>query len=236
MLGAPSEVFAPGQGVFDETPWLDPFPDAWLDVPDASPGPEARYEAKEAIELAFIAALQRLAPRQRAVLLLRDVVGWSARDVASLLDMSVPAANSALQRARTRMDQSTPPDAARLSAEAERALVERYVRAWEQSDVQAFVALLKDDAVLSMPPLAEWYVGRSALGDFFRWATGPTGGGPYRLVPTRANGGLAFGIYAGSAAEAAILHVLLLDVDGVAAMTSFMNPGLFPAFGLPASI
>ncbi len=236
MLGAPSEVFAPGQGVFDETPWLDPFPDAWLDVPDASPGPEARYEAKEAIELAFIAALQRLAPRQRAVLLLRDVVGWSARDVASLLDMSVPAANSALQRARTRMDQSTTPDAARLSAQAERSLVERYVRAWEQSDVQAFVALLKDDAVLSMPPLAEWYVGRSALGDFFRWATGPTGGGPYRLVPTRANGGLAFGIYAGSAAEAAILHVLLLDVDRVAAMTSFMNPGLFPAFGLPASI
>jgi RNA polymerase sigma-70 factor (ECF subfamily) len=234
MVGAPSEVFVPGQGTLDETPWLDPFPEAWLDVPDASPGPEARYEAKEAIELAFIAALQRLAPRQRAVLLLRDVVGWSARDVASLLEMSVPAANSALQRARTRMDQTATPDAARLSADAERALVERYVRAWEQSDVQAFVALLKDDAVLSMPPLAEWYVGRAAIGDFFRWATGPTGGAPFRLIPTRANGTVAFGIY--SAGAAFILHVLLIDRDGVAAMTSFMNPGLFPAFGLPASV
>ena len=234
MVGAPSEVFVPGQGTLDETPWLDPFPDAWLDVPDAAPGPEARYEAKEAIELAFIAALQRLAPRQRAVLLLRDVVGWSARDVANLLEMSVPAANSALQRARTRMDQTATPDTARLSADAERALVERYVRAWEQSDVQAFVALLKDDAVLSMPPLAEWYVGRAAIGDFFRWATGPTGGGPFRLIPTRANGGVAFGIY--SAGAAFILHVLLIDRDGVAAMTSFMNPGLFPAFGLPSSV
>src|SRR5207247_5430663 len=142
MLGRPSDVFAAGQGVLDETPWLDPFPDAWLDVPDASPGPEARYEAKEAIELAFIAALQRLAPRQRAVLLLRDVVGWSARDVASLLDMTVPAANSALQRARERLDRSATPGAPRLAPEAERALVERYVGAWEHGDVNAFVSLL----------------------------------------------------------------------------------------------
>jgi RNA polymerase sigma-70 factor (ECF subfamily) len=134
-----------------------------------------------------------------------------------------------------RMDQTATPDAARLSADAERALVERYVRAWEQSDVQAFVSLLKDDAVLSMPPLAEWYVGRAAIGDFFKWASGPTGGGPFRLVPTRANGTVGFGIYSASG-QAVILHVLLLDRDGVAAMTSFMNPGLFAAFGLPASI
>src|SRR5205085_1378024 len=183
------------QGSGEDTPWLEPVPDAWLEVADAAPGPEARYEAREAVELAFVATLQRLAPRQRAVLLLRDVLGWSARDVAGLLEMSVPAANSALQRARERLDRSATPGAPRLEPEAERALVERYIGAWEQGDVNAFISLLKDDAVLSMPPLAEWYVGPTAIGEFFNWATGPHGLGPYRLVPTRANGGAAFGVY-----------------------------------------
>jgi RNA polymerase sigma-70 factor, ECF subfamily len=222
----------PGQGSIDQTPWLEPLPDAWWDVPDTSPGPEARYEAREAVELAFVATLQRLAPRQRAVLLLRDVLGWSARDVASLLDMSVAAANSVLQRARVRIDQSRTPDAVRLGPEAERALVERYVRAWEQRDVESFVALLKEDAVFSMPPLAEWFVGRAAIGGFFRWVTGPTGPGPFHFEPTRANGTIAFGLYAPDG-SAQILHVLLADRDGIAAITSFMNPGLFPAFDLP---
>jgi RNA polymerase sigma-70 factor (ECF subfamily) len=141
MLGAPNQSFAPGQGPFEETPWLEPFPDAWLDVADTEPGPEARYETRESIELAFVAALQRLAPRQRAALLLRDVLGWSARDVAQLLEISVPAANSTLQRARARLEPSETPAVARLAPEAEKALVQRYVGAWEQGDVQAFVAL-----------------------------------------------------------------------------------------------
>jgi RNA polymerase sigma-70 factor, ECF subfamily len=235
MLGAPSPAFVPGQGSVPEIPWLDPYPDAWLDVADTSPGPEARYEAKESVELAFIAALQRLAPRQRAVLLLRDVLGWSARDAADLLDMSVPAANSALQRARVRMDRTATPNDARLTPEAERSLVERYVRAWEQRDMQAFVALLKDDVVLSMPPLAEWFVGPVAVADFFAWATGPTGPGPFRFVQTRANGALAFGVY-GPDSSAQMLSVLLADKDGVGAITSFMNPGLFAAFDLPLAL
>jgi RNA polymerase sigma-70 factor, ECF subfamily len=249
MLGAPSAAFEPGQGSIPDVPWLDPLPDAWLDLADTSPGPEARYEAKESIELAFIAALQRLAPRQRAVLLLRDVLGWSARDVADLLDMSVPAANSALQRARVRLDRSATPAETRLTPEAERSLVERYVRAWEQRDVAAFVALLKNDVVLSMPPLAEWFVGRSAVARFFEWATGPTGPGPFRFVETRANGGVAIATYtaapspasdastpASATWTASILSVLLTDREGVVAITSFMNPALFPTFGLPPEL
>jgi RNA polymerase sigma-70 factor (ECF subfamily) len=237
MIGAPTQSFVPTQGFGDETPWLEPMPDAWLEVADTAPGPEARYEAREAVELAFVATLQHLAPRQRAVLLLRDVLGWPARDVASLLDMTVPAANSALQRARERLDRSATPGAPRLAPEAERALVERYIGAWEHGDVNVFVSLLKDDAVLSMPPLAEWYVGPAAIGEFFSWATGPGGFGPYRLVPTRANGSIAFGVYGagpdGPASTASILTVLLADQDGIAAITSFMNPGLFRYFDLP---
>jgi RNA polymerase sigma-70 factor (ECF subfamily) len=240
MLGAPSPAFGLGSGITDDTPWLEPFPDAWLDVVDSAPGPEARYEAKEAIELAFVATLQHLAPRQRAVLLLRDVLSWSARDAADLLDMSVAAANSALQRARARLDRVTLPPAVRLDPEAEQALVARYVHAWEHSDVEALVALLKDDAVLSMPPLPEWYLGRAAIAEFLRWATGASGPGPYRILPTRANGTPAFGVYgsgeAGPASTALILSVVIADRDGIVAMTSFMNPGLFPAFGLPLTL
>jgi RNA polymerase sigma-70 factor, ECF subfamily len=240
MLGAPNQSFVPTQGAFDETPWLEPFPDAWLEIADDTPGPEARYETRESIELAFVAALQRLAPRQRAALLLRDVLGWSARDVAVLLDVSVPAANSALQRARARLEPSATPGAAHLSPDAERALVERYVGAWEQGDVQAFVALLKEDVVLSMPPLAAWYMGKLAVGEFFNWVMGPHGGGPFRLVPTRANDSLAFGVYGsgpgGPGSVAFILSVLMVDSQGIGAITSFMNPGLFTAFDLPATL
>ena len=235
QLGVASTEFAPEQGTIDDTPWLEPFPDTLLDVADTAPGPEARYETKEAIELAFIAALQKLAPRQRAVLLLRDVLGWSAQDVATLLDVTVAAANSALQRARARIDAVAPPRTVRLSSADERALVERYVQAWEHSDVAAFVALLKQDAVLSMPPLHEWYVGPSAIGAFFQWATGPEGAGPFRFVPTRANNAPAFGIYDRTGAPL-ILHVLDVDADGVASMASFMNPDLFPFFDLPPSL
>jgi RNA polymerase sigma-70 factor (ECF subfamily) len=230
MVGSPTARFEAGPPPMTETHWLEPFPDAWLEVPDAAPGPEARYEAKEAIELAFVAALQLLPPRQRAVLLLRDVLAWSAADVASLLDMSVVSANSALQRARAKLDTAVPARTPRLTTEAERALLERYVSAWEHSDVDALVALLKDDAVLSMPPLPEWYVGRAAISTFLRWVTSPAGGGPFRYVPTRANNAPAIGVYSGS--RPFILQVLAVDAKGIAAMTSFMNPGLFKAFGL----
>jgi RNA polymerase sigma-70 factor, ECF subfamily len=234
MLGAPSFEFGPAQSAPDETPWLEPVPDAWLDVADTSPGPEARYEAKESVELAFVAALQRLAPGQRAVLLLRDVLACSARDAADVLDISVPAANSALQRARARLEGLAQPDSslARLAPAQERALVERYVQAWERSDVDALVALLKHDAVLSMPPLREWYVGRAAISQFFAWVTGQPDMRPSRFVPTRANNAPAFGIY-GADAQPFVLQVLTIDAHGIAAMTSFMNPRLFAFFDLP---
>ena len=232
MVGAPLLSFVPPQPSLDETPWLEPFPDAWLEVPDAEPGPEARYETRESVELAFVAALQRLPARQRAVLLLRDVLAWSAQDVADLLETSVAAANSALQRARTRMGDSPRPVSARMSSGDELALVERYVQAWERGDVDAFVAMLKHDAVLSMPPLPEWYLGRDAIGTFFRWATGPEGAGPFRFVPTRANNSIAFGIYRRDGGPF-ILQVLQTDADGIASLTSFMRPDLFSAFALP---
>jgi RNA polymerase sigma-70 factor (ECF subfamily) len=232
FVGQPTAAFGPSGGVPDDTPWLEPFPDALFDLADDAPGPEARYETKELIELAFIAALQHLAPRQRAVLLLRDVLGLPARDVATLLDMSVAAANSALQRARDRLDGIRPSASVRLDAAAERALVERYVGAWERGDIATFVSLLRDDATLSMPPLAEWYRGPASLAQFFAWATGPVGPGPFRFVPTRANNSLAFGIY-DAAGEPRILQVVTADQSGIATLTSFMNPALFSRFGLP---
>jgi RNA polymerase sigma-70 factor (ECF subfamily) len=234
MLGAPTPAFVPAAPTPAETLWLDPFPDAWLDVPDNTPGPEARYEAKESIELAFIAALQRLAPRQRAVLILRDVLGWSARDVAELLDLSVQACNSVLQRARARVDKSLTQSSARPARAAERALVLRYVEAWEHGNVAALVSMLKDDATLSMPPLPEWYSGIEAIRGFLEWATSPQGPGPFKLVPIQANGSPAFGIYARG--EASILHVLIIQDHQIAAMTSFMNPALFERFGLPRTL
>jgi RNA polymerase sigma-70 factor (ECF subfamily) len=233
LTGSPSTMFVATEPVPAEIAWLEPFPDAWLEPVDNDPGPEARYETKESIELAFVAALQRLAPRQRAVLILRDVLGWPARDVAELLETSVTAVNSSLQRARATLDR---PEAApaRLTPDEERALVDRYVRAWEGGDEQSFVALLKDDAILSMPPLPEWYVGRAAIAAFFRWATGPMGAGPFRYLPTRANNALAFGIYA--AGKPFVLQVVETDARGIANLTSFMYSHLFPHFGLPAHL
>jgi RNA polymerase sigma-70 factor (ECF subfamily) len=116
----------------------------------------------------------------------------------------------------------------------ERALVERYVHAWEHADVDGLVALLREEATLSMPPLVEWYSGIPAIAAFFRWATGPEGPGPFSFVATRANGSVAFGIYARG--QAAYLQVLLIEGDRIAAMTSFMNPALFAYFDLPPVI
>lgn len=232
MVGAPQRSYVPGEPVPSDTPWLEPLPDAWLEIADSAPGPEACYEARESIELAFVAALQLLPGRQRGALLLRDVLGWSTQEVAEMLDLSITATHSLLQRARTTLGQPVTPAVARLSAAEEQALVARYVRAWEHADVDELVGLLKRDARLSMPPLAEWYVGVEAVGEFLRWALAPGGMGPYRLVPTRANGAPAFGIYTQGLPR--ILHVLEADREGIRALTSFMNPGLFKYFELPA--
>jgi RNA polymerase sigma-70 factor (ECF subfamily) len=228
MQGSPLTVYTPGPPVPADTPWLDPMPDPWFDLVDTRPGPEARYEAKESIELAFIAALQQLPGRQRAVLLLCDVLGWSVPEVAEMLDVSVTATHSVLQRARTNIGRPATAAPAHVQPEAERALVERYVSAWERGDVETLVTLLKDDAQLSMPPLPEWYVGVRAIADFFRWATSADGPGPYRMVRRKANGSPAFEIYAHE--EPFVLQVIDLDADGISRITSFMNPQLFTFF------
>ncbi len=226
-----------------EIAWLEPYPDLALDgVAAVAPGPDARYELHEAVRLSFIAAIHLLPPRQRAVLLLRDVVGWSAADVAGLLDASVASVNSLLQRARATLDERLPagrtPVASALT-DGQRALLERYVRSWESTDVVSFVQLLEEEAVISMPPWPHWYRGREAIGVFFTWTARPGGNAPFRLVPTGANDQPAFAFYSrfhGAEWRAHSLQVLTLGGDAVAAMTSFVTPSLFASFNLPATI
>ena len=223
-----------------EIAWLEPYPDAALEgIADAAPGPDARYELHESVQLAFVAAIQHLPPRQRAVLLLRDVLGWSANESAGLLDASVASVNSALQRARATLEQRFPsgqPSAQPAPDEQQRALLKRYLRAWEGADLDAFVALLREDAVLNMPPWPQWYRGREAIRALFAWAwqlVDP----PERLVPTAANRQPAFALYRrgpdGQALSAHGIWLLTLEGEEIAALTGFLDPKLFAAFGLP---
>jgi RNA polymerase sigma-70 factor (ECF subfamily) len=238
--GPPVE-FAPLGESENEIAWLEPYPDAALDrVRDLAPGPEARYEMREAVQLAFIAAIQQLPPRQRATLLFRDVLGWSAQETADLLESTVASINSALQRARTTLRQrlpgseigtAPPPD------DRQRVLLMRYVRAWESSDIDAFVALLREDAVWTMPPWREWFVGRPTIRAFVNWAWRPERGRRQHLVPTSANGLPAFGYYrserGASEWRAFAIQVLTLQDDAIVSVTNFVDSRLFAAFGLP---
>jgi RNA polymerase sigma-70 factor (TIGR02960 family) len=225
--------------------WLEPYPDALLEgVLDRSHDPHARYEAREAIGLAFVAGLQRLPPRQRAVLVLRDVLGFRAREVAEMLGVSEASVTSALHRARSTLDsdrtgrereQASLPD-----THEERALVARFAEAFESGDVAGVVSLLTDDAWLTMPPEPLEYQGPAAIARFF--ATVPAGGRleMIKLVPTRANGQPAFGCYLRDA-QARIAHayglmVLTLRDDRIAAITGFQNTSVFPHFGLPRTL
>ncbi len=227
-----------------EIAWLEPYPDSALEgIADAAPGPDARYEMHEAVQLAFVAAIQHLPPRQRAVLLLHDVLRWSAAETAGLLDASVASVNSALQRARGTLERQFPsgrPSAQPAPDDRQRALLDRYVRAWEGGDLDGFVALLREDAVLSMPPWRQWYRGREAIGAFFAWAVERHGPGPtpFTLVPTAANRQPAFGLYVrepeGPERRAHTIQVLTLDGDGIGALVYFRDARLFAAFGLPA--
>jgi RNA polymerase sigma-70 factor (ECF subfamily) len=243
MHGPPSDQ-VPDGGPATEITWLEPYPDAALEgIADSAPGPEARYEMREAVQLAFVATIQHLPPRQRAVLLLRDVLGWSATETAGLLDASVASVNSALQRARAALAKGFPsgrPSANPPPDDRQRALLERYVRAWEGADLDSFVALLKEDAVLSMPPWRQWYLGREAIRGFFAWAWDweLPGSTPFCLVPTAANRQAAFALYRsgreGPECQAHGIELLTLQGDAIAVLTIFRDPGLFAAFGLPA--
>jgi RNA polymerase sigma-70 factor (ECF subfamily) len=222
-----------------EPAWLEPYPDALLDdLPDDAPGPEARYETKEAVTLAFIAALQRLPPLPRAVLVLRDVLGYRATEVAELLETTETAVNSALARARATAGARRPSRAPRPRSARERELVDRYARAFEAADVDGLVALLTGDALMTMPPQAVEVHGRQAIARFFTdrdwWGVAAA-----HLEPTRANGQPAHGLYlrppGAPLASAHSLVVLTLDADGVAGITRF-EPRLLARFGLPPTL
>ena len=225
--------------------WLQPYPDLLLDdVPDTTPGPEARYETREALALAFVTGLQRLPPRQRAVLVLRDVLGYPAAQAADMLAVSEVSVNSALQRARTTLAAQLPA-ASRDSAPAprsarERELTRRFADAFEASDTDRLVALLTDDAWLTMPPEPQEYQGHAAIAEFF--ATRPVWAARVaaRLVPTRANDQPAFGYYRADPPAAGVhangLVVLTLAGDKICAITRFTDHNLFRYFGLPQTL
>ncbi len=226
-----------------EVVWLQPFPDALLEGAIGMPlGPEARYEQTESISLAFVTALQVLPPRQLAVLILRDVLGFHASEVAGMLDSTVESVNSALKRARASLQhQQQPPAAGRepppaAGSPAEDALVAKFVRAWESADLGALVALLTDDVFMSMPPMPFEYEGRDVVARFCASLFGA--GRRFDLVPTRANRQPAFGAYLRAPdgiRHGTGLYVLTLTGDRICAMTRFEKTVL-PWFGLPRSL
>jgi RNA polymerase sigma-70 factor (ECF subfamily) len=226
-----------------ELSWLEPYPDALLDgVPDSAPGPDARYETREAVSLAFVAGLQRLPPRQRAVLVLRDVLGYQAAEAAAMLDVSEAAVNSALQRAREALDAG--PAALRERAPlprsaAERELVGKFADAFEDADVDAVLDLLTDDAWLTMPPEPYEYQGRDAIAAFLAIAFDARSA-RLRLVPIRANTQPAFGHYIkdpqAPIARARGVFVLTLEGERISTVTHFGDRGILPHFGLPRTL
>jgi RNA polymerase sigma-70 factor (ECF subfamily) len=226
---------------FAEPIWLEPYPDVLLEgIPDDAPGPEARYETKEAIALAFIVGLQHLPSQQRAVLVLRDVLAFRAGEVAEMLETSEASVNSLLRRARaafeTRLPATGRERAPLPNSKLERDIVGRLADAFEAGDIDGVVALLTDDAWLTMPPEPYEYQGQTAIGAFLN-GRGVRRGAPLRLVPTRANGQPAFGCYFPSPqteiARPYGLLVLTLEADQISAMTWFADSSVFPQFGLP---
>jgi RNA polymerase sigma-70 factor (TIGR02960 family) len=228
-----------------EPVWLQPYPDTLLDgLPDTAVGPDAVYEAKESIALAFVVAVQHLPPRQRAVLLLRDALGFRSPEVADLLETSEASVNSALQRARATMTALLPAadrESAPLPRSArERELAERFAAAFAEDDVDGVVALLTDDAWFSMPPANLEYQGPLAIAGFLTLSAKYRGDRHTRLIPTRANGQPAFGRYVpDSHAEIFHLHsVMVLTLEGgrISAITNFIDAGVAPYFGLPRTL
>lgn len=219
--------------------WLQPYPDDLLTgLPDAAPGPETRYEQRESISLAFVTAMQSLPPRQRAVLVLRDVLGFRAAEVADMLDMTQEAVTSALKRARAGVP-ATDRDRTSISSQ-ERAVAARFADAIEKGDVDALVALLTDDAWMTMPPMPFEYQGRAAIAHFMRTVGFRAGHRDYRLVPTAANGQPAWGCYVSDYGDPVwrAHGVMLVTVvgDKVDTMTRFVDNSVLPYFALPRTL
>jgi RNA polymerase sigma-70 factor (ECF subfamily) len=225
-----------------DLPWLEPYPDRLLDeLASRDPEPDAAAIVKETLELAFLAAIQHLPPRQRAALLLRDVLGWPARDVAAALETTVAAANSALQRARAALRERLPTrreEWARADAtEQEQAILRRYMEAQERRDAAAVTALLREDVRVAFPPMPLWYAGRDA----FRTASDKFAApGDYRMVATAANGQPAIAGYlrgpGDSEYRALVIEVLRIEDGRIAEILDFGDERLFAAFGLPLTL
>ena len=232
----------PGQPLV-ESVWIEPYPDEMLGLPSGYASPEARYEQREAVELAFIAALQHLPATQRAVLILRDVLGFSAREVAAWLDTSVVSVNSALQRARKAADERLPErsqqETLRSLGDARiEELVNAYIDAWANGDVEALIALLAEDVVFSMPPWASWWRGRETVAQFAHHAKAVCA--QSHPVMVRANGQIALAYYIQNAETerytAAAIDVLSFEDDRIKDITAFVMPEMFERFGLPGEI
>jgi RNA polymerase sigma-70 factor, ECF subfamily len=223
--------------------WVEPYPDEALGLADGPAAPDARYEQREAVELAFVAALQHLPANQRAVLILREVLGFSAREVAESLDTSVASVNSALQRARRAVRERLPERSQQatlrsLGDERSRALIEAYLDAWQRADVDALKVLLAEDAVFSMPPWPIWWQGGETIAGFSKTAA--------RVCPstskmaTRANGQPAVASYGldpdSGRYTASAIDVFTFEGDAIKEITAFVNPAMFARFGLPAEL
>jgi RNA polymerase sigma-70 factor (ECF subfamily) len=238
--GPPSDPHGGPGPPLVESVWVEPYPDA----------PDASYEQRESVELAFIAALQHLPARQRAVLILREVLGFSAKEVCESLETTVASVNSALQRARKTIDEKLPDRSQQatlrtLGDEQVRAIVERYMGAWERGDVDAVVALLAEDATIAMPPMASWYRGADVVVFISDWAFSGRlydmeGDRRVRVLPARANGQPAIGTYAWNEEAGrflpTVLQVLTFDGARIGDITGFVDPSAFARFGLPESL
>jgi RNA polymerase sigma-70 factor (ECF subfamily) len=222
-----------------EVPWLQPVPDTLV---TGAPGdPASIVGSRESIRLAFVAAMQHLPPRQRAVLILRDVLRWRAAEVAELLGMTTAAVNSALQRAHAQLDQVAATEEATVEPEdvAQRELLDRYMAAFEAYDTEAMVALFTEDAVWEMPPFTGWYQGAESIVRLISLNCPASGPEDMRMVPTRANGQPAFGLYMrdhDGVHRAFQIQVLTLGATGVTHVGAFFDTGLFAAFGLPEEL
>lgn len=241
LIAPPANAAVLGAPVREDR-WIEPAPDSLLDVPARNQlDPEQHALLRESVGLAFIAALQHLSPRQRAVLLLTDVLGWQPDETAELLQTSKVSVNSLLQRARRRLEVRAAGDASSSHAHTgvDSELLQRYLETWESGDLERFVALLAEDAILSMPPQAEWFLGRDSIYRFLQTVR-PAYAGQYRLLPISANGVPGFAAYkqddAKSTYRAATVMLVTVTDGYITEIVRFAAPSLFPSFGLPREL
>jgi RNA polymerase sigma-70 factor (ECF subfamily) len=236
-VAAPADPAVPPAPDDHDTAWLQPCPDTLLDPADPDGDPQSVTVRREHVELAFVAVIQHLPARQRAILLLRDVLGYNAAETAELIGGTPAAVHSGLQRARAAVDAGLPAASRHRPDGHVAELVDRYVRAWHAADIEALVALLRADAHMAMPPTPSWYAGREAIAGYLEQLFSSPFGRQLRLRPTAANHQPALAVYAPATPHGNLVpfavKVLTVDTDRISAITGFVTPHLFPAFALP---